>query len=156
MIAVLGCGPAGLMAAYAAAMAGNPVVIFSNPEKSKLGGAQFLHKPIPGINNVEEPDAVITYRLRGDAATYQRKVYGDDSVPFVSFSGLENGQKQDAWNLIETYDKLWAMLGDQSLTPKKITPEFVQQLLDSKDFSTVFSTVPLPAICKARDRKSVV
>lgn len=153
-VAILGCGPAGLMAAHAAAMKGHPVAIFSKPDsdgkaaKSRLGGAQFLHRPIPLINNEEEPDAMITYLCRGDAATYRQKVYGDDpTIPFVSMENVRDGMVQPAWNLQATYDALWEHLSGGAVNPASIGPAWVQAMVDANEFETIISTVPLPSIC---------
>lgn len=152
VVAVLGCGPAGLMAAQAVALTGAPLAIFSEKaEPSKLGGAQFLHKPIPGINDMEKPDTMLTYRVRGDEATYRRKVYGADSfpsVPFTSFKNIKDGETQPAWNLIETYERLWEKFGAH-VAPNAgpIGPTWFEEM---GSFRHVFSSIPLPAICKAR------
>jgi len=145
-IAVLGCGPAGLMAAHACAIAGKEFVILSRPERSMLGGAQFLHAPIPLIN--DEPPVVLTYHMRGNATTYREKVYGiDPTVPFVSFSDKDHGDEQDAWNLIETYDRLWSLYGNY-INPLEASAQWIDGYADN--FSLILSTVPLVHICAAR------
>jgi hypothetical protein len=146
-IAVLGCGPAGLLAAYGIGLTGQPLAIFSNTEKSKLGGAQFLHKPIYGIHDEDNPDAVVTYHLHGTAAAYQEKVYGNDPVPFVSFSNVKDGQQQSAWNLLKTYDWLWGEFG-HTINEAQITPAWVDENEDK--FALILSTVPLVALCRHR------
>lgn len=146
-VAILGCGPAGLMAAHAVALRGRPIAIFSKPEKSKLGGAQYLHRPIPYITS-EEPDTHIRYVMRGDAQTYRKKVYGDDpTVPFVSFNVFKDRQSDPAWSLIKAYDALWESFGHM-VNAVDITPQFVQEL--HREYEMVLSTVPLPHICLAR------
>lgn len=148
-VAILGCGPAGLMAAQAAESLGYEPVIFSKPVKSVLGGAQFLHMPIPGIND-EPPDALITYRVIGNVEDYQRKVYGGaTTVPFVSMASVWDGKEQPAWNLIKTYERLWIKFIDR-IHPTDIDTHRVEALLANKSFSHVFNTVPLISICKAR------
>lgn len=145
-IAILGCGPAGLMAAHAVAMSGQDLVILSKPEKSRLGGAQFLHAPIPGITE-QQPDRMIMYRKRGDETTYRDKVYGDEYVPFTSFAGVSDGETQAAWNLGEAYDRLWEQYGGH-VNEQNVSPHWLTEHID--DFALVFSTVPLPMICKVR------
>lgn len=145
-VAILGCGPAGLMAAQAVVLSGREAVILSRPVKSKLGGAQFLHMPIAGINDAA-PDRVITYRKRGDEATYRKKVYGEEYVPFTSFASVQDGETQEAWNLIETYDRLWEQFGGM-ISDVNVGPQWLDDHLD--EFDLIFSTVPLPAICRAR------
>lgn len=148
-VAILGCGPAGLMAAQAAEACGYEPIIFSKLEKSKLGGAQFLHMSIADINDAR-PDAFITYRTIGDAESYQRKVYGDSSVPFVSFSGIWDGKEQPAWNLVKTYTRLWEKFIDH-IHPTSIDTSFVEGLVNNKQtFRHIFSTVPIISLCAAR------
>jgi len=147
-VAILGCGPAGLLAAHAVALAGQPIVIVSVPQKSRIGGAQFLHESIPELTP-SRPDAVITYRVRGDAATYERKVYGPNRPGFVSFSNVYDGKVQEAWNLVGIYDRLWDAFGE-SITPQEVSPDWLDQT--QGDFSLVVSTVPLPSICRSNHR----
>lgn len=146
MTAILGSGPAGLMAAHAAALLGQPIVILSNTsEPSRLGGAQFLHKPIPEINDHNVPDRMITYRVRGDEGTYRRKVYGDGHVSFTSFANVRDGERQPAWNLIETYEKLWDMFSPH-INIFSLSSEWADEAV--KEFSNILSTVPAPALCR--------
>lgn len=146
-VAVLGCGPAGLMAAHAVAFVGRPVAVFSIPEKSVLGGAQFLHKPIPVVCE-DDPDITVTFQVEGDANTYRRKVYGPEqpigSPGFVSFSNVHDGMTQPAWNLQVTYDKLWDIFGNE-VNPQPIDAEWLDKVKD--DFDLILSTIPLPRIC---------
>lgn len=156
-IAVLGSGPAGLMAAHAAAMRGAPVAVISQPGgdgkalRSRLGGAQFLHEAIPMINDEDEPDTEITYRVEGSVEGYRRKVYGDDpNIPFVSMEGKQDGDTQLAWNLIKTYDALWEQFSisvENNLN--RVGPMWVQEAEEKEWFSAIISTIPAPALCRA-------
>lgn len=143
-VAILGCGPSGLLAAYAADMAGVPFVIMSQKRKSRLGGAQYSHIPIPGITD-NDPDVKLTYQVRGTAEQYQRKVYGDQRVPFVSFDKVENGKIVPAWNLPKIYDELWRMY-EPRIVDMTINPLLAMRVTQGP-FDAAFSTVPLPAIC---------
>lgn len=144
-VAILGCGPAGLLAAHAATMMGHPVVIFSKPQQSKLGGAQFLHQAIPNLTTTV-PETVITYVCRGDADTYQRKVYGESAnVPFVSFP--VNGAQQAAWSLRAAYDTLWDFYG-KHVNQYDCNANTIEHLLN--EYPLMFNTVPLPLLCRAR------
>lgn len=148
-VAVLGCGPAGLLAAHTLALLGRPVALFSNnPAKSQISGAQFLHKKVPELCD-DEPDEVITYRLRGDAATYRQKVYGEGTGPMlpgtVSFEHIEDGQTQPAWNLMKIYDRLWDSWG-KGVNDAYIGSDWLEQRRHEFDF--VVSSIPLPAICR--------
>lgn len=156
-IAILGVGPAGLMAAHACVLQGKMVALFSRgdmdtmPIKSKLGGAQFLHMPIPGINDVEKPDAEVRYVLCGTAAGYRRKVYGDNpAVPFVSMENVRHDQTQKAWNLQATYDLLWeALVASTKVNVEHIGPQWIDKALEGGWFETILSTVPAPALCRS-------
>lgn len=152
-VAILGSGPAGLMAAHAFLLEGKTIAIFTapdktgEPKKSKLGGAQFLHAPLPHINKTEEA-VPIRYRVRGDALTYRHKVYGGDpNIPFVSMEGLEDGKMQPAWNLQETYDRLWAVLSD-SLTVEVIDRDWMTKVVEEEKFSSILSTIPAKTLCQ--------
>lgn len=146
-VAVLGCGPAGLLAAHAARLAGNSPVIFSRKVKSKLGGAQYMHIPIPELCD-KKPDTVIRYEVRGDAVGYQRKVYGrEEDVPFVSFSNVYHGMREPAWNLRRVYNRLWATW-EATIVETDIDPGFMRNRMDKYD--VVLSTVPLMSICSHR------
>ena len=58
IVAILGCGPTGLVAAHACAMKHIPFVIFSKKRKSFLFGSQYLHEPIPGVIEEHEGEPV--------------------------------------------------------------------------------------------------
>lgn len=130
------------------------VVLFSapgpsgEPEPSKLGGAQFLHEAIPGINDYAEPDATITYRLEGDIDGYRQKVYGGDPrVPFVSMQNLHDGMEQPAWNLVRSYEKLWQLLCSTKVNVAHVNAEWVQAMKDAGHFKLMISSIPAPALC---------
>lgn len=145
-VAILGSGPAGLLAALAVGLRGRPMVIFSNKEKSQLGGAQYLHRRIPIVAD-REPDAVLMNRKVGTSEVYRQKVYGDDPVPFVSFDGVDDGMMEQAWNLIDTYENLWGEFG-HAINEADVGPRWIEEHRD--EFSAILSTVPLPALCRAR------
>lgn len=143
-IAILGCGPAGLVAAHAVGMTGHPIAIFSQPVKSVISGAQFMHKPIPRLTN-DEPDFTITFSVAGSPETYQRKVYASTDVPFVSFSNVHDGMTQDAWSLPMVYERLWDSL-EGNINDQRVTPDWLEGWEDR--FDAVVSTVPMPALCR--------
>lgn len=145
LVSILGCGPAGLLAAHACAMRDVPFVIFSKKQKSVIGGAQFSHIAIPGIHDdPETSDVMLEYRRSGDAQTYHNKVYGSEVVPFVSFDNIHDGQMVPAWNLIYMYDKLWELYSG-SVVDLDLDPDRLESLLQA--FDAVFSSVPLTHIC---------
>lgn len=148
-VAILGSGPAGLLAAHAVGLTGHPLAIFSKPVKSELSGAQFLHRSIPDLTSTD-PDVEITYRLEGTPQGYREKVYGSEgsSLPgFVSFEFLKDGQTQDAWNLLGIYDRLWQFFQNNiEKNATEINNEWIMK--NQKHFEFIISTIPLPALCE--------
>lgn len=144
-VAILGSGPAGLIAAHAAATDGrvDEVHIYSRGEKSTMYGAQYLHAPIPGAT-FDDP-INIDYVLRGTRAAYRAKVYGENFNGHISPEDL--GSNHQAWDIRKTYDWLW-MAYSPSIHALPITPGDVAELLD--DYDLVVSSVPAPAICHSK------
>lgn len=106
-VAILGCGPAGLLAAHACALAGVEFVIFSRKVPSKLYGAQFLNEPIP---NIPAPQQRIHISLHGTLNGYRKKVYGPEYVGPVSpqeFVGMRT-----AYDIRTVYRVLWEMYSE--------------------------------------------
>lgn len=147
-VAILGTGPAGLVAAHACKLAGVPFHLFGMGQKSMLGGAQFLHHQIPGLCG-DEPDFHIKYHVVGDRRTYQRKVYGNAEVPFVSFANVSDGELQPAWALDKLYDGLWNEIagGGSSINAMNVTPEILVQWIEAGTFDVIVSTIPKKELC---------
>jgi hypothetical protein len=152
-VVVLGCGPAGIFAAHAAAQAGKAVVIYSRKRRSEMYGAQYLHSPIPGLTT--KPPVAVDYTLIGTAEEYAQKVYGDDRPSFVSPASLLGEHK--AWDIREAYYEGWTRYY-----------EFIVnvELIDGNAFTTnhyfgqegiwdayndphtqIVSTIPAPSLC---------
>lgn len=103
---VFGNGPAGLMAAHAAASMGYDVEIGSlQKSPSQISGAQYLDRPIPGLTN-DEPDSEVTFYKLGKAENYAKKVYGKKSA-HTSWEKYEDRKKYPLWYLRDAYSKLW-------------------------------------------------
>ena len=143
-VAILGCGPAGLFAAHAFTEAGWQVLIFSNKRKSQMYGAQYLHKPIPGL---PERAAKIEYKLWGTEEGYADKVYGP---------GLPNGVRPSpsyllgihtAWDIRAAYDEAWYRYHDL-IQSVNLVPSSIPDLLAS-DIRYVINTIPAPRLCRA-------
>lgn len=140
-VTILGCGPAGLFAAHAAIGQGHDVTILSNPRKSFMRGAQYLHRPIPGLSGAPFQ---IDYQLRGSIEGYKDKVYGDMSDVQVSpetLVGIAN-----AWDIREAYDAAWAEYG-HLVRPFEVTP----LTLDAIRADLIISTIPAKALCSNLD-----
>jgi hypothetical protein len=142
-IIILGCGPAGLLAALAALQSNFPVIMISHKRKSNLGGAQFLHRKIPDLG---EPDGHVHYIVRGDAGIYRQKVYQDTQVDFVSFENVKDGLTVSAWNLRRVYDELWENFSD-NVMDMTVTPSDVIDWLESDQYTAVISTIPARDLC---------
>jgi hypothetical protein len=104
VVGIFGCGPAGLFAAQAVQDMGHQPVIISKKIKSKIYGAQFLHKPIPGLVNPKPQGYIKTYRL-GTAAGYAERVYGN-GTELTSWDRVPVDPVK-AWDLREAYDRAW-------------------------------------------------
>jgi len=106
-ILILGCGPAGLIAAHAVASRGHVPHIYSKPRKSFMNGAQYLHAPIPDASKSEP--FLISYEMSGSIDGYRDKVYGAGSAVQVSPETLVG--RHLAWDIREAYDWLWDRYG---------------------------------------------
>lgn len=150
-VAILGTGPAGLIAAQAVAMAGHPIALFGVADddgkikRSEIHGAQFLHKGVPGATNIA-PDATVTLTGVGDAETYRAKVYPDVKVPFVSFR--PDTRTEPVWRMEDAYDRLWDLLSADSANVQEVTPAWLDEAKEAGWFSAVISSIPAPALCR--------
>lgn len=144
-VVVLGCGPAGLFAAHAAVEQGADVTIFSKPRKSMMRGAQYLHRPIPGLSG--KPFEV-TYDLLGDPAAYRSKVYGDVSDILVSPETLV-GISQ-AWDIREAYDAAWDLYNER-IRGWDAERSAIPTLAANADL--VISSIPAQLICQNNKHK---
>jgi hypothetical protein len=139
-VAILGCGPAGLLAAHATRLTGNSFVIYSHMRKSPMLGAQFMHRAIPGLD-LQAPQKLV-YMLHGQYDGYRQKVYGDQDVEFVSpetFSGFH-----EAWSIRQAYELLWNMYSN-FIVEATIDHTYVARLLQTHDM--VISTIPAQLLC---------
>lgn len=144
LVAVLGCGPAGLMAAHAINLAGRQPIIYAPKEPSKIPGAAYLHKPIPDISGVD-PEGMVRYRKIGKRDGYALKVYGDASAP-CSWDDFEAGM-YPAWSLRNTYEKLWEAY-KAFIIPIEVDANDVEAMLT--DYPLVISSIPRKVICRDR------
>lgn len=107
-IAILGCGPAGLLAAHAAQINQCSFDIFSKRRPSHLFGSQYLHEPITGVTGTPER---VRYSLVGTPEEYRRKVYGPEWDGTVSPEDLE--EEHWAWDIRQAYTELWRRYSDE-------------------------------------------
>lgn len=143
-VAVLGCGPAGLMAAHAASVSGAEVQIFSRRRKSEMYGCQYLHAPIPGMTDVAPVE--VHYHLHGDIETYRRKVYGDNFDGAVSPEDLVGNHA--AWDIRRTYDNLWMEYGRQ-IRNEDLSAAWLCNFLPRSEYDLVINSIPRRALCRS-------
>lgn len=146
-VLILGCGPAGLIAAQAADAAGATVSIASKRTKSVMPGAQFIHEPIPGLVG-EQGARTITFEKIGTREGYAAKVYGSPDAP-CSWDEFPEGEVV-AYPIGAIYDRLW----------EKWSPEVVNEVVDAEwlryeissevEWDLIVSSIPAPAICHSR------
>ena len=114
--------------------------IISKKQKSVIYGAQYLHKPIPGLTSHASAIKIRTLRV-GSPEVYAERVYGLGTMP-TSWAKVQ--PVADAWDLRQTYDAAWdkfeADIMDIAVGPEDV-PEYTAQ------FDMVISTIPLWAIC---------
>lgn len=142
-VLVLGCGPAGLMAAHAAALLHHDVIIVSRKRKSPMLGAQYLHQPIPLATS---PDAsfVIRYQLNGTVEEYRRKIYGNKPIKSVSPEDLVGSHM--GWDIRQTYDWLWVTYSEY-VKHAELGPDSVDDTVRWAGADKVISTIPANWLC---------
>lgn len=147
-VIVLGCGPAGLLAAQAAVDGGYKTTVLSRKQKSPLWGCQYLHQPIPGLTTMGTY-VKVDYRLLGTSMGYREKVYGDGYAGRVSPEEYEKPHL--AWDLRKTYDELWDRWSCYVLDVPFRDGETVRAVLsafyETNPHLVVISTIPAMVLC---------
>ena len=138
---VLGCGPAGLLAAHGITMAGGSPIILSRKVKSVIAGAQFLHRAIPEITS-HEPDGMLDFRKAGDPGRYAARIYGDPSHP-TSWERYQTGA-QPAWSMQDAYSVLWDRY-EPMIMEAEVEPDMLDEL--EREFGLAVSTIPAKCLC---------
>src|SRR6516225_9660628 len=139
-IGVLGCGPTGLLVAYAVEQAGHVPHIISEKRMSQIPGSQHLHGPVPGLTS-QYPEGTIQFVRIGTAEGYAQKVYGNAERETGWYNYL---QVYPSWNIIRAYDTLWDRWVDD-ITDMDITISMIPEIIDMYDM--VISTVPAQVLC---------
>jgi hypothetical protein len=155
LVAVIGCGPAGLAAAHAAYGLGATVTIFSPGIKSPQRGPLILQRPIPAITT-DHPDGYIRQIvIGGSILDYRYKLYGDININ-IQGNILKEGYH--GWDHKMAYERLWRLyMGNDPDVPDenwngradrvdgKITGRHLATL--HHHFDLVVNTAPLPQLC---------
>ena len=144
-VAILGSGPAGLLAALACEQNGVEPVIYAKGDKSPMFGAMYLHEPIPALtDDITAPDLNITVIKSGTRAGYAENVYADPNAP-CSWDVIPEGDTP-AWDLHAAYDKLWERY-EPYIRKIEITPHNLGSL--PVNFPLVLCSIPAPALCRS-------
>lgn len=142
-VAVIGCGPAGLLCAHAASLLGmNPVIYSKEVKPSPIPGSVFLHRSIPEITT-EQPDDMVDMIKVGTAEVYSRKLYGRPDVR-TSWTKFSPGQIP-AWALKPAYETLWELYSDR-ISEVEINSTRAGRLADTHDVT--INTAPAWALCE--------
>jgi hypothetical protein len=142
-VVVLGCGPAGLLAAHAASLQGADVEIYSVKQPSIISGAQYFHREIPGLTGA--PDGFVTYMKTGTRDGYAKKVYGYESHP-VSWDLWEDASVP-AWSMHRIYMALWDMYYD-GIIDYEIKSATDIYMLERLGADVYISSIPAPKFCE--------
>lgn len=153
-VVVLGCGPAGLVAAHAAALFDEEmdVRILSKPRKSFMKGAQYLHAPIPGMG--DQTPFRIDYRLaNGTTADYATKVYGAARVRAEDTSAALLEGIHPAWDIRSAYDDLWRTYSAY-VQPWDASEAGLIDIIAHWEADLIISSIPAPLLCADPHRHS--
>jgi transposase len=145
-VTVLGCGPAGLLAAFAAEEAGCEVEIISSKQPSKINGAQYLHEH---VEHITDPDSfeMVTFTKVGTKDGYAKKVYGSEDAP-TSWDIFGIGE-YPAWPLQAAYERLWVRFEDR-IENRVVIGREIDEVLGDTDLC--LSSVPARGICLKQDQ----
>lgn len=154
-VAVFGVGPSGMVAGWAALIAGHDVTFYSNTiYKSTIYGCQYLQAPITMPKAYKIGATRVEYKVNGDMADYWHKIYGPHKPGLLSMSVEDSiSTEQDAWDLRETYNTLFDLISQRRqvslVAPVKIDNSWIQEHTgDLSEYAHVISTIPAYALCK--------
>lgn len=146
MVAVIGAGPAGLLAAQAVAdLDLQPIIFTAGDGPSQIGGATYLHEPIASLMQPGAPTGLIRFRKVGTPEGYAEKLYGDARAP-SSWSKFGDGEVRPAWSVQDMYAKLWARWEDSILPGMQLRPIDLDAM--SETYSLVINSAPAQAFCE--------
>lgn len=148
-VLILGCGPAGLLAAYAADVRGHEVQIVSRKVKSAIPGAVYLHEAVEGLT-ASMPDGEVEFIKRGDRRGYAAKVYGSPDAR-CSWDSFPSG-KRPAWSMFAIYDNLWSIYQSR-IEDMNIDPAMADACERIRAYDLIISTIPAPVLCTNSDHQ---
>jgi hypothetical protein len=149
-VAIIGCGPAGMLAAHAVARAGHTPVLYSDKaEPSPITGGVYLHTPIPEVAHAQ-PDGHVLFVKVGEEAVYGAKVYGDAGAR-TSWRRFASGRRP-AWALRPVYEQLWGLYG-LAVRPLAVDHDVAAGL--AAEYQLVMSSAPAPSLCQRHGANAV-
>jgi hypothetical protein len=143
---VIGCGPAGLAAAHAAAGLEYPVRVIAPKQKTPQRGPLLLQRPIPGINKSHPDGYIRQIVIGGGILDYRYKLYGDINIG-INGDILEPGYH--AWRFPETYDLLWDKYSDL-IEDRRVAPWTVSEYANDDPEVLMINTAPANEMCVRR------
>jgi hypothetical protein len=142
-VAIIGSGPAGLLAAWAVKHYGGVPYIFSPAVPPiHLPGAQYLHRSVPGLTEVYS-DGVIKVFHRGSELVYSEKVYSGQQGVISSWGSL--GRLVPAWDLKKRMQQLYEALIPDHHTSLLLRATDIEDLVAGH--SGVINTAPAHHFC---------
>ncbi len=151
MIAILGSGPSGLMAAWACLISGKDFVIYSKTsDKPTVSGFSYLHEscnlPLQKykLNQIFfGSDSVCVHDL---SVAYNKKVYNKEEISSSFIKQFSYGEFVDIYNLNEAIDIIWDLVCSKiKIRDISTKPELLNV---SSCFDTCVSTIPFNIFCK--------
>jgi hypothetical protein len=110
-------------------------------------GCQYLHAPVPGYEDA--PHVKVEYHLNGTAEQYRIKVYGRKWKGRVSPEDFIG--EHDAWDIRETYRRLWRDLHASEEAQFIIVPKIANGVIPVDilryPLKEIISTIPATDLC---------
>lgn len=141
-VIILGCGPAGLLAAHAAKMSGFEPIIYSEKVRSRMAGAQFVHQAIPLLGMTSDGDGDVLFSREGRKEGYAQKVYGSPTAP-CSWDEFPEG-KRPIWSMREMYYRLWDLYSPYIYNLRIGSSELMKM---EGEPGPIISTIPATSLC---------
>lgn len=144
-VTIIGCGPAGLLAAHAVVRAGHHPTIYSRePNPSPNARGVFLHRAIPEVTFEDEADTISLIAV-GSPRTYAEKVYGSEDHPTSWDKYANRGVR--GWPLEPTYARLWGLYR-HLVVQREINAEDAEGL--ELERRLTINTAPAYVLCRNR------
>lgn len=143
---VVGAGPSGLMAAWAAHNSGFRVTLFDpqgNPPDGRSAGVFYLHDRC----DLQISCTTLLTTGAGSAAEYARKVYGEHYNGPTSFPA--QSRFDVVWDGMEAMERLWELFLPR-LNLVRI-PTYAALLRECNNWDRVINTAPLDQYMPRRD-----